>query len=128
LPGIGFLVVYTLTQDLVWSVSAPLAVAVGFIFARLLQKSPLMPALAGLVGIAASAGVALWSGRPEDNFLLGFLVNGLWVVGLLVSLAVRRPLVGVFAAVLVGDEQQKVGPLRPAHQSALMFSSLASWP
>jgi hypothetical protein len=110
LPGIGFLVVYTLTQDLVWSVSAPLAVAVAFILARLVQKSPVMPAIAGLVGIAASAGVALWSGRPEDNFLLGFLVNGLWVVGLLISLAVRRPLVGVFAAVLVGDESWRSDP------------------
>jgi hypothetical protein len=110
LPGLGFLVVYTLTSNLVWSVSAPLAVAVGFIFARLLQKSPLMPAVAGLVGMGASAGVALWSGRAEDNFLLGFVVNGLWVLGLLVSLAVRRPLVGVFAAVLVSDESWRSDP------------------
>lgn len=110
LPGLGFLLVYTLTQNLVWSVSAPLVVAVGFILARFLQKSPVMPAVAGLVGIGASAGVALWSGRAEDNFILGFVVNGLWVLGLLVSLAVRRPLVGVFAGVLVGDDQWRGDP------------------
>jgi hypothetical protein len=34
----------------------------------------------------------------------------------------------VVSSVLVGDEQQEVGPLRPTHQSALMFSSLANWP
>jgi hypothetical protein len=34
----------------------------------------------------------------------------------------------VVSSVLVGDEQQEVGLRRPAHQSALMFSSLASWP
>ncbi len=104
LPGIGFLVVYTLTQNLLWAVSAPVLVAVAFILVRVLQKSPVMPAVAGLVGIGASAGVALWSGRAEDNFLLGFVVNGLWVLGLLISLALRRPLVGVVAGVLVGDE------------------------
>jgi hypothetical protein len=54
--------------------------------------------------------VALWSGRAEDNFLLGFVVNALWVLGLLISLAVRRPLVGVFAAVLVGDESWRSDP------------------
>jgi len=105
LPGIGFLVVYTLTGDVVWSVSAPVAVAVLFILARLVQRSPVMPAAAGLVGIAASAGVALFSGRAEDNFILGFVTNGVWVVGLLVSLIVRKPLVGVIAGVLVSDTQ-----------------------
>lgn len=110
LPGVGFLVVYTVTQNLVWSVSAPLVVAVGFILARFLQKSPVMPAVAGVVGIGASAGVALWSGRAEDNFILGFVVNGLWVLGLLVSLALRRPLVGVFAGILVGDDQWRTDP------------------
>lgn len=103
-PGIGFLVVYTVTQNLVWAVSAPLLLALTFILARVLQKSPVMPAFAGLAGIGASAGVALWSGRAEDNFLLGFVVNGLWVLGLVVSLALRRPLVGVVAGMLVGDE------------------------
>jgi hypothetical protein len=34
----------------------------------------------------------------------------------------------VIGTVLVGDEQQEVGLPRPDHQSALMFSSLASWP
>lgn len=105
LPGLGFLTVYTLTQDVVWSVSAPVAVAVIFILARLLQRSPAMPAVAGLVGIAASAGVALWSGRAEDNFILGFVTNGVWIAVLLVSLAIRRPLVGVIAGVLTGDTE-----------------------
>lgn len=102
-PGVGFLVVYTITGDVVWSVSAPVVVAVLFILARLLQRSPTMPAVAGLAGIAASAGVALFSGRAEDNFLLGLVVNAVWVVGLLVSVVLRRPLVGVIAGVLSGD-------------------------
>lgn len=102
-PGIGFLAVYTFTADVVWSVSAPVVLAVLFIIARLIQRSPTMPAVAGLIGIAASAGVALFSGRAEDNFVLGLIANGVWVVGLVVSLLVRRPLVGVIATMLSGD-------------------------
>lgn len=103
IPGIGFLSVYTLTQNLVWSVAAPVGLAALFILARMVQRSPVMPAFAGLVGVGASAGVALFSGRPEDNFLLGFVVNSLWVVGLVVSLILRRPLVGIVAGVLTSD-------------------------
>lgn len=103
IPGIGFLSVYTLTQNLVWSVAAPVGLAALFILARMVQRSPVMPALAGLVGVGASAGVALFSGRPEDNFLLGFVVNSLWVVGLVVSLILRRPLVGIVAGILTSD-------------------------
>lgn len=110
LPGLGFLVTYTVTENLVWSLSAPLVLALAFIAARFLQKSPVMPAVAGLVGITASAGVALISGRAEDNFVLGFVVNGLWVVGLLVSLVVRRPLVGVVAGLLAGDSTWRSDP------------------
>lgn len=109
-PGIGFLSVYTVTQNLLWSVAAPVAIAVVFILARLVQASPLMPALAGLVGVGASAGVALWSGRAEDNFLLGFVVNSLWVIGLVVSLVIRRPLVGIITGILTGDAQWREDP------------------
>lgn len=105
LPGIGFLVVYTATNSVVWSVSAPVALAIVFILARLIQSSPVMPAVAGLAGIAASAGVALFSGRAEDNFILGFITNGVWVTGLLVSLMLRKPLVGIVAGVLTGDSE-----------------------
>lgn len=103
-PGVGFLTVYTLTGNLLWSVSAPAGLAVVFILARVLSKTPVMSAIAGLIGIAASAGVALWSGRAEDNFLLGFGVNALFVVVLLISLLLRRPLIGFIAAMMVGDD------------------------
>jgi hypothetical protein len=105
LPGIGFLVVYTLTFDLLWALSAPTVLAVGFIVARIISKTPVMTAIAGLIGILASAAVALLSGRAEDNFVLGFIVNGIWIVGILISLVIRRPLVGVMSGVLVGDSE-----------------------
>ena len=109
-PGLGFLITYTLTGELVLSVGAPVVLAVGFILVRLIQRTPVMPAVAGLIGIAASAGVALWSGRAEDNFILGFVVNGLWLGVLLVSLLVRRPVLGYLAGALAGDPQWRSQP------------------
>lgn len=103
LPGLSFLVVYSLTGSLLWSVGAPVAASVGFIVTRFLQKSPLQPALVGFIGIVASAAVAVLSGRPENNFLLGLWVNAISLVVVLVSVLVRRPLVGYVAGLLVGD-------------------------
>jgi hypothetical protein len=109
-PGLVFLITYTVTGELLISVAAPAVLAVLFIVARWWGKTPMMPAVAGLVGIAASAGVALWSGRAEDNFLLGFVVNALWILVLLVSLAIRRPLVGYMAGLLAGDPDWRSQP------------------
>jgi hypothetical protein len=120
-PGLGFLVVYTVTQNLVWSVSAPLALAIVFIALRLAGRTPAMPAVAGLIGIGASAGVALWSGRPEDNFILGFIVNGVWVFALVVSLVMRKPLIGVLASLLTSDSSWTSEP------AARRVSTSATW-
>lgn len=51
LPGLGFLVVYTVTEELLPSVLAPLAVAVVFIVIRLATRQPVTTALAGAIGI-----------------------------------------------------------------------------
>lgn len=103
LPGLTFLTVYSLTQSLLWSVGAPVVVAIGFILTRLIQRSPVQPALVGFIGIAASAAVAILSGRPENNFVLGLWVNGLSLAVLVVSLLVGRPLIGVIAGFLTSD-------------------------
>lgn len=103
LPGVTFLTVYSLTQSLLWSVGAPVVVAIGFILTRLIQRSPIQPALVGFIGIAASAAVAILSGRPENNFVLGLWVNGLSLAVLVVSLLVGRPLIGVIAGFLTSD-------------------------
>lgn len=105
LPGFLFLVVYTITSDVVPSVLIPVGIAVLFVLVRAVTRSPILPAAIGLVGIALSAGLALWSGRAEENFLLGFVINGVWLLALLISLAVRRPLIGVITALLTGDHE-----------------------
>lgn len=105
-PGFLFLVVFTSTGELVPSVVAPVAVAVVILLARLIQRLPVMPAVSGGIGIALSAGLALWTGRAEDNFLGGFVINGISVAVMTVSLLVRQPLVGVATRLLASDNPQ----------------------
>ena len=102
-PGVTFLTVFSLTGVLLWSVAAPFALALLFVIARVVTRSSVQPALIGMGGIAASAAVALWSGRPEDNFVLGLWVNGIGLTAMLVSILVGRPLIGVISGLLVSD-------------------------
>lgn len=103
LPGLGFLVVYTFTREVLPSVIAPVALAFVFVVIRLATKTPLTQAFAGVFGIALSAALALMTGRAEDNFVPGLIINVVSVVVLLVSLAVRWPLVGLIAGVLTNE-------------------------
>lgn len=112
LPGFLFLVVFTITGDVAPSVLIPVGIAVVFVLVRAVMRSPMMPAVVGLIGIALSAGLALFTGRAEENFLLGFVINGVWLIALLVSLAVRRPLIGVITALLTGDHDWRADPAK----------------
>jgi hypothetical protein len=103
LPGLGFLVVYAITKELVPSVLIPLGIAVVFVVLRLVMRQPWTSAVAGVLGVGISAGLALITGRPEDNFVPGFLINAAFLIALLVSLAVRWPLIGVIASLITGE-------------------------
>ncbi|QNO36433.1 DUF3159 domain-containing protein [Protaetiibacter sp. SSC-01] len=112
LPPLLFLVVYTITQQLVPSVLAPLGLAVVFIAARLVMRQPVMTAVVGALGVGVSAGLALFSGRASDNFLPGLIINVVLLVAMLVSIAVRRPLIGVMAGLLTNDPHWRDDPAK----------------
>lgn len=102
LPGLLFLIVYTLTLDLVPSIIAPVALGVVFSIARLVQRQPVTQAVGGLFGIALSAVLALLSGRAEDFYVVGFWTNGGYAAALLISVLVGWPIVGLIAGYLMG--------------------------
>ncbi|MBX3078140.1 MAG: DUF3159 domain-containing protein [Cryobacterium sp.] len=103
LPGLGFLVVYAITREVLPSVIAPVVLALAFVIVRLVSRTPATQAFAGVFGIALSAGLALFTGRAEDNFALGLIINVVSLAVLLVSLAVRWPLIGLVAGVLTNE-------------------------
>lgn len=103
LPPLLFLVIFTLTQQLVPSVLAPLGLALVFIVVRIVSRQAVLTAVVGALGVGLSAGLALLSGRAEDNFLPGLIINVVLLLAMLVSLAVRRPLIGVMVGLMTGD-------------------------
>lgn len=103
LPGLAFLIVFTVTGQLLPSVLIPLGIAVVFVVVRIATGSRWTSAVAGVVGIGLSAGLSLLTGRAEDNFVLGFLINGAFLLVLLISIAARRPLIGMIASLITSE-------------------------
>lgn len=128
LPGLGFLVTYTITQNLVPSVLAPLGVAVLFIVVRVITRQPVTTAFAGALGIGISAALALLTGNANDNFVPGFFINGGVVLVMLVSLLARRPFVGVIVGLLLGDDDWRRNPakLRVATVATILWAALSA--
>jgi len=74
---------------------AVLAVASGIViaFVRLLRKSPVRFAVAGLAGTAAAASFAVWSGSAEAFFIPGIISGVLTAFIALISIMARKPMV-----------------------------------
>ena len=106
LPSAAFLVIYTLRPEPLWlSLVVSVGLAAVFSVIRLLQRSPAASALGGLVAVAVAAGLALWTGRGQDNFVPGFFTNAAYGTVLLVSALVGWALIGLAAGFLMGDVQ-----------------------
>lgn len=103
LPGLVFLILFTFTQDVPLSIGCSVAVAIVFTVVRVIGKTPVTQAIAGLIGVGASAILALITGRGEDNFVLGIWTNVAYGAALLISILVRWPLIGLAAGYLMGD-------------------------
>ena len=127
LPGLGFLVAYTITHDLVPSVLAPLALSVVFIVVRLVMRQPVTTAFAGALGIGISAALALFTGNANDNFVPGFFINGAMLVVMTLSLLLRRPFVGIVVSLLLNDEdwRSNAAKVRVATVATLLWAFLS---
>src|SRR5690606_25995429 len=100
-PGLVFVVVYLVAgQELVPPLVASLAVAVVLVVARLVGGTPVTQALGGVVGVLVGVLWAWRSGEAQDYFALGLWTNAIYGAGLLLSIVVRWPLVGVVVALL----------------------------
>ncbi|CAB4632957.1 unannotated protein [freshwater metagenome] len=91
---------------------------------RLFQRLPVLPAVSGGIGIALSAGFALWTGRAEDNFVGGFIINTVSMLVMLVSIVIRRPLIGVVTNVLVAENPARTNPIvrRAAYLATVVWA------
>ena len=106
LPAVVFVAVYSLSGSNT-NLSAIVAVGLALVLtvARLARRESPRHALSGLVGVAFAAFIATRSGRAEDFFLPGLLANAAYASAFVISIAVRRPLVGVIVGALDGEGQ-----------------------
>ena len=103
-PAVAFVVAYTASgSDTNTAAGVAVAIALVLTVARLVRRQSPVHALSGLVGVAFAAFVATRSGRAENFFLPGLLANAAYASAFLISIAVKRPLVGLIVANLDGE-------------------------
>lgn len=105
IPAIVFVAVYTLGGNRI-SLAGLCAIGTGLAIAalRLYKGESLRFALAGFVGVALAAFIADRTGRAEDFFLPGLLLNAGYGAAYLVSILIRWPLLGVILGPAIGGE------------------------
>ena len=101
LPWIAFLIVYGASDH---NLKLALLVAVvsgaAVVLLRLVRKQPLRNVVGGFVGVLISAWVANRSGRAEDVYLPGLLINLGYGLLYLLTVLFRWPLFGVLYGVI----------------------------
>ena len=95
LPGLVFLVIFTLWQQLNTALIASVAVALVFTVVRLVRRGTLTQALTGLAGVAICAIFSRVTGEAKDYYVPGFYTNLAYGAALVISIMVRWPLMGV---------------------------------
>ncbi|MDP2713023.1 MAG: DUF3159 domain-containing protein [Solirubrobacteraceae bacterium] len=104
LPVVAFVVAYTVSgSDTNTAAIVAVGLALVLTVARLARRQSPIHALSGLIGVAFAAFIATRSGRAENFFLPGLLANAAYASAFLISIAVRRPLVGLIVANFDGE-------------------------
>jgi hypothetical protein len=126
LPGLVFVVVFTATSNLAWSLGAAVAAALVAVGLRLAQRTPVTQALGGLLGIAVGVIWAWRSGEAQNFFAIGLWTNGAYLVVVLASILARWPAVGfVVEALRTGFTAERAR--EQTADGANPFAGLTAW-
>jgi len=93
LPILVFVPVSSLFS-LIPAIISALAVAAAILVWRLVRKESVQPAISGFMGVGICALIAYLVGESKGYFLYGIWMSLLWAVVFLVSVLIRRPIVG----------------------------------
>ncbi|MEO3812158.1 DUF3159 domain-containing protein [Sphaerisporangium sp. B11E5] len=102
-PTIAFTVSWISTEQLKTSLMIGIGAAVLLLIVRIAQRSTPQFVLNSLIGIGIGALLASRSGEAKDVFLPGIWYNGAYAVAMMVSIAVRWPVVGFLIGSVTGD-------------------------
>jgi uncharacterized membrane protein len=95
LPGLLFVVIYTLDQNLKWSAVAALAVSLVLLVVRLVRRDTLKHAFSGIFGVAFGVLFAMITGNAKNFYLPGMLYTLGLALAYIVSTLAGMPLIGV---------------------------------
>jgi len=124
LPGLLFVAVFTFTLNPWLAIWISVGASVLFTLYRLIRRQAATQALVGLAGVVLSAVLALMSNKPEDNFVVGMVTNGVYGLVFLISILVGWPLIGVVVG-LVRSEGTKWRQNR--HHKRVYIGVTALW-
>ena len=103
LPATLFSFTYALSRDAITAVSVAAGSSLIFITIRLIQRKALTQAIVGALAIALAAFLALRDGgQAADYFIPGFITNAVYGSVMLISVLIRRPIMGYAAQLLFG--------------------------
>ncbi|MFE5340804.1 DUF3159 domain-containing protein [Isoptericola sp. NPDC056578] len=147
LPGLLFVVIYVVASmggdertALTWALVASVGAALVAVVARLAQRTPITQALGGLLGIGVGVFWAWRSGEAQNFYVWGLWTNAAYLAAILVSLAVRWPVVGLVVEAVRGgfadaagerarhdDERARAGATTPGADTANPLAALVAW-
>lgn len=112
IPATLFSLSYAFSQNAWIAVGIAAGSSLIFILIRLVQRSPITQALVGALAIALAAFLALREGgQAQDYFVPGFITNASYGAVLLISVLIRRPVMGYLAQLLFGLSNWRSEPI-----------------
>ena len=103
LPSMLFILIFVFQQDLNNALIAALILGGILLLIRLFERKPLTQVISGFVGLSISV-LITWRTKDASNFFLTRIItNAVYGFALLVSVLIRKPLIGYLVGSLVGD-------------------------
>ena len=103
LPFIAFTIAWVITRQLYPAIAAAVVTAMLLAVIRLIQRQSIKYVVQAVIPTAIAVLIATRTGRAQDVFLPGILYNGVLAVLSIVTVAIRKPLVGFIIGAAVGD-------------------------
>jgi Protein of unknown function (DUF3159) len=103
LPFIAFTIAWVIVRQLYPAIAAAVGTALMLGLIRLVQRQSIKYVVQAVIPTAIAVLIATRTGRAQDVFLPGIVYNGALAVLSLVSVAIRKPLVGFVIGAAVGD-------------------------
>ncbi|SEK90423.1 DUF3159 domain-containing protein [Streptacidiphilus jiangxiensis] len=103
LPGLVFIVVFTITKDVAVSSWSALGLTLVPVAWRLWRRETLKHAFGGVLGVGIGAFIAIESGKPQNFYLTSMIYGLVLLVAYAVSALVRWPLLGVMLGPVLGE-------------------------